>query len=348
MRFFKTKTNIIFCAVILLLSADLIATSVVIVQKNNKIEEIKSLIEKNETEIGEISGREAELEAKLRDSEKNAAAISAELETAKQEKEKLSAEKKKLEEENKSLKKKIEKLSAEKKAQEEAANLAASKPSSGGETSPVPNDGSKICYLTFDDGPSTNTLKILDTLNRYNAKATFFVTKNANIAYVKKAYSAGHTVGLHTASHVYSQIYKSTDAYYSDLSAISAAVEQQIGIKSNIIRFPGGSSNAISKQYCKGIMTSLTKSVVDKGYFYFDWNVDSGDAGSAKGNSAAIATNVINSAKNKKLICVLMHDTSAATAKALPAIIEGLSAQGYSFKALTAESYHFHHGKLSN
>lgn len=336
MRFFKSKTNLILCAVIFLLSAALVATSVIIVRKNEKISEIKQLISQNETELGQISEREAELEKKLADSEKNAASISAELEAAKKEKEKLSNEKKKLEEENKSLKKKIEKLSAEKKAQDEAANLAASKPS-------VPNDGSKVCYLTFDDGPSANTLKILDTLNRYNAKATFFVTKNANISYVKKAYNAGHTVGLHTASHVYSKIYASTDAYYKDLNEISAAVEQQLGIKSKIIRFPGGSSNT---QGAKGFMSGLIKSVTAKGYFYFDWNVDSGDAGSAKGNSAAIATNVISASKNKKTVCVLMHDTSAATAKALPAIIEGLAAQGFSFKALTEQSYGFHHGKL--
>ena len=348
MGFLKSRTNVILCAVIFLLSAALIATSVIIVRKNEKISEIKQLISQNETELGQISEREAELEKKLADSEKNAAAISAELESAKKEKEKLSQEKKKLEDENKSLKKKIEKLSAEKKAQDEAANLAASKPSSGGEASSVPNDGSKVCYLTFDDGPCANTLKILDILNRYNVKATFFVTKNSNISYVKKAYNAGHTVGLHTASHVYSKVYASTDAYYKDLNEISAAVEQQLGIKSKIIRFPGGSSNGVSKQYCKGIMTSLTKSVTAKGYFYFDWNVDSGDAGSAKGNSAAIATNVISASKNKKTVCVLMHDVSAATTKALPAIIEGLSAQGFSFKALTEESGGFHHGKLNN
>lgn len=280
MGFFKSRTNLIFCAVIFLLSAALIASSVIIIRKNEKISEIKQLISQNENALGQIS--------------------------------------------------------AEKKAQDEAANLAASKPS-------VPNDGSKVCYLTFDDGPCENTLKILDILNSYNVKATFFVTKNSNIAYVKKAYNAGHTVGLHTASHVYSKVYASVDAYYNDLNEISASVEQQIGIKSKIIRFPGGSSNT---KGAKGFMSSLIKSVTEKGYFYFDWNVDSGDAGSAQGNSAAIATNVISASKNKKTVCVLMHDVSTATTKALPAIIEGLSAQGFSFKPLSEESSGFHHSKL--
>lgn len=339
MKFFKSVTNLVFSAVVLLLVAALVCTSVIIVKKNNKINEINALIAQNEIEIGEIGDREAQLEAELAQSKKSEADTQAKLAAAEQEKAKLSEEKKKLQNENNELKKRIEKLSAEKKAQAEAALNAAS-----GQSPVTP--GSKVCYLTFDDGPSDNTLYILDILARYNAKATFFVIKTSKFEYVKKIHEAGHTIGLHSNSHVYSQIYSSTDAYFADLKAISDAVEAQTGVKSNIIRFPGGGSNGVSKKYCVGIMTKLTKMVGEKGYFYFDWNVSSGDAESTRPAASKIVNNVLTQARNKDSICVLMHDAAAktTTVEALPAIIEGLAAQGFRFEGLTSQSKGYHHG----
>ena len=165
------------------------------------------------------------------------------------------------------------------------------------------------------------------------------------IGYVKNIYEAGHTVGLHSATHNYAKIYSSTDAYFKDLEEISNKVESIIGIKPNVIRFPGGSSNTVSKKYCKGIMSRLTKLVAEKGYYYFDWNVESGDANQNTASYTYIRNNVLSGAKNKNTACVLMHDSSAktTTVQALPEIIEGLSKMGYRFEALSDKANGYHH-----
>ena len=138
----------------------------------------------------------------------------------------------------------------------------------------------KVVYLTFDDGPSENTKKIMDILAKYDAKATFFVTgRNQDYNYlIKDAYNAGHTIALHTYSHEYSTVYASVDAYFDDLNKVGQMVKKEIGFVPHYIRFPGGSSNTVSRRYCQGIMSTLTKEVVEKGYQYYDWNGDSTDA----------------------------------------------------------------------
>ena len=113
----------------------------------------------------------------------------------------------------------------------------------------------KTIYLTFDDGPGKDTEKLLNILKKYNIKVTFFVTKNVNKykEILKREYNEGHTIGLHTWSHNYS-IYKDEKTYFYDLHKIENAVYEITGHKSKIIRFPGGSSNTISKSYQKGII----------------------------------------------------------------------------------------------
>ncbi len=205
--------------------------------------------------------------------------------------------------------------------------------------------GNKVCYLTFDDGPSEVTLKILATLKKYNVKATFFVTGVGKSAYLTNIHNEGHALALHCNSHTYSQVYKSETAYFADLKAVSDKVEQATGVKSMVVRFPGGSSNTASRAYVKGLMTTLTKKLPEMGYAYFDWNVDSNDAGGAR-TAAAIRNNVLNGAKGKSRICVLMHDGAGknATAAALPGIIEGLKKQGFTFAVLTTDVTGFKHG----
>lgn len=204
----------------------------------------------------------------------------------------------------------------------------------------------RVCYLTFDDGPSDNTLKILEVLKRYNAKATFFVIGRGKLDYVKNIKEEGHTVALHSDTHNYQNIYSSVDAYFADLQGISDKVENITGEKPMLIRFPGGSSNTTSISFSKGIMTELTRMVEEKGYSYFDWNIDSGDASGTNIPATKLVNNI--KAQNYKLysnICVLCHDTSAkdTTVEALPEIIEHLSAQGFVFEGLTASSPGFHH-----
>ena len=201
-----------------------------------------------------------------------------------------------------------------------------------------PGNSSSIIYLTFDDGPSsTITPGVLDILKETGVKATFFVTgKKDSLNYlIKRAYDEGHTIGLHTYSHNYAQVYQSEDAYFNDLYLIRNKVKNITGIESNIIRFPGGSSNTISKQYNVGIMTRLVNQVRQKGFKYFDWNVSSEDA-SNKGTKEDIYNNVIKNIKPNRANVVLMHDyeNNYKTLNALKDIINTSKKAGYTFKAI--------------
>ncbi len=207
----------------------------------------------------------------------------------------------------------------------------------------------KIVYLTFDDGPSANTQKILDILDQYNAKATFFVTgTNQKYNYlIKEAHKRGHTVGLHTYSHDYAALYKSVDAYFDDLNKVGEMVKKEIGFVPRFIRFPGGASNTVSRKYCPGIMSTLVKEVKARGYQYYDWNADSTDA---SGNHVAVSKLVANGtssrANNINLLC---HDTDAksTTVEALPAIITHYQQLGYQFKGIDEDSF-TPHQKVNN
>lgn len=195
-----------------------------------------------------------------------------------------------------------------------------------------------VIYLTFDDGPSKSiTPKILDILKEKNVKATFFVINHNNsLNYlIKRAYDEGHTVGLHSYSHDYKQIYSSTINYFEDLNKISNKVESITGEKTNIIRFPGGTSNTISKKYSKGIMTTLTQQVTSRGYRYYDWNVGSGDSGEAT-TKEDVYNNVVKNLSKKRLNMVLMHDfeNNYKTLNALSDIIDYGLKNGYEFKAI--------------
>ena len=216
------------------------------------------------------------------------------------------------------------------------------------ETVPSPNEKStvgngKIIYLTFDDGPSIYTSKLLDILKKYNVKATFFVTGSGSDSLIKREYDEGHTVGLHTNSHVYSKIYTSIDSYFEDLYAVQARVERITGYKSYIMRFPGGSSNTVSANYDGGtkIMSALTKEVENRGFTYFDWNVSSGDAGSTT-SSDGVYRNVVRGLGASSSV-VLQHDIKSFSVNAVERIIQYGLNNGYTFKPLTSSSYTAHH-----
>lgn len=208
--------------------------------------------------------------------------------------------------------------------------------------------GNGVIYLTFDDGPSNITSSILDLLDKYGIKATFFVTNNVNNYpnILKRAYNSGHSIGLHTYTHEYSTVYSSVNNYFLDLSKIDNAVYNIIGIHSKIIRFPGGSSNTISRNYSIGIMSTLSNEVVNRGYNYFDWNIDSNDAGSDVYNSSNIYKNVINGLSHNKANVVLMHDSGShnATYMALDSIITYAINNGYRFDILKSNTTPVHHG----
>lgn len=205
--------------------------------------------------------------------------------------------------------------------------------------------GSKIVYLTFDDGPGPYTADLLNVLKKYNVKATFFVTCNDGNKYasmIKREHEEGHTVALHTCSHNYSQVYKSESAYFDDLNKISDIVKKQTGgYESKLVRFPGGSSNTVSRKYNKGIMTRLSKSLAEKGYVYFDWNVSSGDAGGTT-TTDGVYNNVVRNLKSGASV-VLQHDIKKYSVYAVERIIQFGLKYGFTFRALDASSPGMHH-----
>lgn len=192
-------------------------------------------------------------------------------------------------------------------------------------------------YLTFDDGPSTETSRLLDILKKHNVKATFFVTSKGSDSDILRAFNEGHTIGLHSYTHVYSSVYASADAYFKDLNLISERVKRITGVESKIIRFPGGSSNTVSKNYSSGIMTYLSSEVVNKGYHYFDWNVSSGDGGGVY-TKEGVYNNVVNNLKFNRANVVLMHDTNGFTVDAVEDIILFGIGNGYTFKVITMDT----------
>ena len=135
---------------------------------------------------------------------------------------------------------------------------------------------------------------------------------------------------MHGYSHEYSKIYKSKETFMSNIYTLQDKIYKSTGVKSMYIRFPGGSSNTVSRKYCKGIMTELTKEVLSKGFKYFDWNISSGDAGGAK-NAKAVYKNVTKSLSKKRGNLVLCHDIHQKTLEALPDIIKYAKKEGYTF-----------------
>lgn len=205
-------------------------------------------------------------------------------------------------------------------------------------------------YLTFDDGPSfQNTPQILDILERRGVKATFFVIGFNEEAekIILREYESGHTIGYHGFSHDYAEIYQSLDILMNNFYLIEEKVfEITEGYNSRVIRFPGGSSNTVSKNYCEGIMTEAVKRAEEEGYIYYDWNVDSGDAGKAYASSEEIYQNVIDGIKPGQTNIVLMHDGDghAATVGALERIIDYCINNGYELRAINENTVHVQHG----
>lgn len=205
----------------------------------------------------------------------------------------------------------------------------------GDHGTPVKPNG-KVIYLTFDDGPSRYTSKLLDVLDKYGVKATFFVVNTGYTSVITRMAAAGHTVAMHSATHKYGQIYASENDYFNDLYQIQSVIKDKTGITSTIVRFPGGSSNTVSK-FNPGIMTRLTQMLKDMGYRYFDWNVDSYDAGGAT-TADEVYRNVVNGVSKRQVSVVLQHDIKGFSVDAVEKIIQWGLANGYTFLPLDTSS----------
>ena len=190
------------------------------------------------------------------------------------------------------------------------------------------NDQLKV-YLTFDDGPSDNTAAILDTLAKYNVKATFFVvgkTDDQSKEMYQRIVNEGHTLGMHSYSHKYSVVYDSLDAFETDFNQLQSYLYDITGQECRLYRFPGGSSNQVSNTD----MSEFIRFLNEEGVTYFDWNVSSGDATSQAYTADELLNNVLTDVQKYKTSVVLMHDsnTKSTTVEALGPMIEALQGMG--------------------
>ena len=184
-------------------------------------------------------------------------------------------------------------------------------------------------YLTFDDGPSENTAKILDILKERNIKATFFVIgqeDEESKALYRRIVDEGHTLGMHSFSHKYDVIYQSLDAFKEDMEHLQSYLEEVTGVTPTIMRFPGGSSNKVSNVNIE----ELIRYVKERGLTYYDWNVVSGDATSQVYTPDELVANVMDDVVKYDTSVVLMHDSSAkaTTVDALLPMIDQLQELG--------------------
>lgn len=199
----------------------------------------------------------------------------------------------------------------------------------------APLSGDRVIYLTFDDGPCAYTQRLIDVLDKYNVKATFFVTGAYPDYYhmIGEAHRRGHTIAIHTFSHRYNEIYSSVDAYFADFNRIKDIVVAQTGVEPWLVRFPGGTSNTVSRKYCEGVMTAIAQEVTARGYTFCDWNVSSGDAGGTS-SEQGVVNNVINGCVKHNYSIVLQHDIKSFSINAVDDIIEWGLANGYQFRAI--------------
>ena len=204
----------------------------------------------------------------------------------------------------------------------------------------------KVIYLTFDDGPSNITPKILDILEQENVKATFFVTgHHENYVYlIKREFEEGHAIGAHSYSHKY-EIYTSQETFFKDLERLQKVIEKYTGSRTRLIRFPGGSSNDMFSRYNEdpNFMRKLCKEVRRRGYQYIDWNLSSKDSRNSYVPASTIVTMACRDTNHD--ICLLLHDTfgKESTVKALPSIIQYYKEKGYRFGTLDVTSAGYHH-----
>ena len=204
----------------------------------------------------------------------------------------------------------------------------------GGEQPPE-----KWVCLTFDDGPSKTTPDVLAALKDAGVHATFFVVATGyNEKYLPlltEASAAGHQIALHSASHEYSDIYRSSEAYWADIGLLKERIAPYVDTESiRYLRFPGGSTNTVSRRYGgKSLMKQLKAEVEQKGWQWVDWNVCAEDAVGGHPSADTIYRNVVRETGEQTRCVVLMHDsaTTRTTAEALPDIIRWYADNGYTF-----------------
>ena len=203
-------------------------------------------------------------------------------------------------------------------------------------------EGRKVVYLTYDDGPSRNTGKLLEILDRYGVKATFFLIKTPEYEeYIKQIAKEGHTVAMHTLTHDYLNVYANENSFKAEVDGIRDYLTGVTGECPFIFRFPGGSSN----NQTRVPVSTYIKYLDSQNIVYFDWNVSSGDGGSGELKVEKIYNNVINGIQKNDVSVVLMHDSEykGTTLEATPLIIEKLQEMKALILPITADTIPIHH-----
>lgn len=198
----------------------------------------------------------------------------------------------------------------------------------------------KYCYLTFDDGPTENiTPQILDTLRRYNVKATFFqigslIKTNPDMA--RRVYDEGHLIANHSDGHNYAKLYVSTDTFMNEVNDCYEAIKDVTGEEPfKLVRFPGGGFRSSADSYSP-VKQQCKTAMAEYGFYYCDWNALNGDAEGKTKDADELLEYLIDSVEGQNNVVVLMHDAAAkqATADALASIIEYFIGEGYTFHRL--------------
>ena len=195
---------------------------------------------------------------------------------------------------------------------------------------PTDDTTTKKVYLTFDDGPGSQSGKILDILKKNHVKATFFVTGKED-ASSKKIYQRivkeGHTLAMHSYSHIQDVIYDSKEAFEKDLKQINRCLYEATGVHTKFYRFPGGSSTQNTSLPIQNFIDVLKKNH----YLYLDWNVIRPDINNANATKEQVVTGVMQGVDAYDTAVVLMYDVAdkPMTVKALPSIIKQIKAKNY-------------------
>ena len=195
----------------------------------------------------------------------------------------------------------------------------------------------KRAFLTFDDGPSSNTNQILDILNERGIKATFFVL-GSNVEkkpeVVKRMYDEGHFIANHGYSHVYETIYQSPQAVLDEYNKCNQLVRDAIGeqeYNSHLFRFPGG---LVGGKYAD-IKNQANDLLLQNNIVHVDWNALNGDSETTSPTIEYEMQRIQETVGDKQSVVILMHDAQAkkVTVEALPSIVDYLQGQGYEFKS---------------
>lgn len=243
----------------------------------------------------------------------------------------------------------FEHTGGENAVQEETPSDENTPESAGLSDSVTEKDTRKKVYLTFDDGPSTHTGEILDILKEYDAKATFFVNGRSSELYgdaYKRIVDEGHTLAMHSYTHVYAEVYASVDAFMDDMYTLRDYLHELTGVWSGVYRFPGGSSNTITKINIR----EFGKALAEENIVYFDWNVSSGDGGNKPPGAEEIYKSVTDGILKKSEPVVLMHDLASkkTTVEALPLILQFIEENDCVAVGIDETTKPVQHRKLEN